>query len=105
AVASLAGEPGLDVVLLHGRGAEVAGGDVDDAVRDAELLDELLLDGEQELVLSARVLGPHEREHLDLVELVDAEHAARVLAGRAGLAAKVRREARVPDVQLVESLV
>ena len=37
------------------RGAEVAGGDVDDAVGEAELADELLLDREQPLVLLGRV--------------------------------------------------
>ena len=38
AVALLRREPRLDVVLLHRRRAEVAGGDVDHAVREAELL-------------------------------------------------------------------
>src|SRR3954454_18867936 len=37
-VARLAGEPRLDVVLLRSRRAEVAGGDVEDAVRQVELL-------------------------------------------------------------------
>ena len=41
-----------------------------------------------------------EREQLDLVELVHAEHPARVLAGGAGLAAEVRRERRVAERQL-----
>ena len=44
-----------------------------------------------------------EDEQLDLVELVDAEHPARVLAGGARLAAEVRREGRVAERQLVRS--
>ena len=57
-----------------------------------ERLHELLLDREQPLVLLARPLRLAVDEQLDLVELVDAEHAARVLAGRARLAAEARRE-------------
>ena len=52
-------------------------------------------------MLLARPLGVHELEHLDLVELVDAEDAARVLAGRAGLAPEAGREARVAERQVV----
>ena len=52
-------------------------------------------------MLVARVLGLAVDEHLDLVELVDAEDAARVLAGRAGLAAEAGREARVAERQVV----
>src|SRR5829696_554478 len=75
AVAPLPGEPGLDVVLLRSRGAEVSGRDVDDAVGDLELGDELLLDRQQALVLVAGGLGRREHEHLHLVELVHAEQA------------------------------
>src|SRR4051794_36689254 len=46
-------------------------------------------------MLRLGVLGLDEREHLDLVELVDAEEAARVLAGGARLAPEARGEARV----------
>ena len=83
------------------RQPEVAGRHVDDAVRDAEFLHELLLDREQVLMLVARVFRPHVREHLDLVELVSAEHAARVVARRAGLAAEARRVAGVAERQVV----
>ena len=48
--------------------------------------------------------GVDQDEHLDLVELVHAEHAARVLAGGAGLAAEVGRVAGVAQRQLVEDL-
>ena len=74
-------------------------GQHDDAVGDAELGDEPLGVREQALVLVPRVLGPREDELLDLVELVDAEHPARVLARRAGLRAKARREADVAERQ------
>src|SRR5690606_34454453 len=88
AVALLARNPGLAVELARGGRAEVADGDVDDAVRDFERLEDAFLDREQALVLGVRLLGMHEREHLDLVELVDAEDAARVLARGAGLASE-----------------
>src|SRR5439155_20618822 len=99
AVPLLSREPALDVELLGRRGAEVPRGDVDDPVWDAEIADQLLLDREQPVVLLARVLPEGEREHLRLVELVHAEHAACVLAGRARLAPEVRREAHVTDRQ------
>ena len=58
-------------------------------------------------MLGARLAGLDEREHLDLVELVHAEDPARVLAGRARLAAKAGREARVAarDLARAEDLV
>ena len=59
----------------------------------------LLLDREQPLVLGARLVGRARSEHLDLVELVHAEDAARVLAGGAGLAAEAGREAGVAERQ------
>ena len=51
AVALLARQPRLAVVLLGGRGAEVVDGDVDDAVGDPERAEDLLLVREQPLVL------------------------------------------------------
>src|SRR4051812_31100817 len=90
AVALLAREPRLDVVLPGGRRTEIAGGNVDDAVREPDRLDELLLDREQPFVLAPRLFRSAVDEHLDLVELMDAEHAARVLPVGARLAAKAR---------------
>ena len=52
-------------------------------------------------MLLGRALGQAEDEHLDLVELVDAEHAARVLAGGPRLPAKARRVARVVERERV----
>ena len=57
AVGALAGEPRLDVVLAGGAGAEVAGGDVDDAVGQLERLEELLLPLQQPEVLGRGLLG------------------------------------------------
>ena len=101
AVAALARQPDLDVVLLRRRGTEVAGRDVRDAVVQAERLRDLLLDREQPVVLLPRAVGMAEREHLDLVELVRAEDAARVLARRAGLAPEARRDAAVAERQVL----
>src|SRR6266542_936546 len=73
-------DPGLAVVFLGGRAAEVAGGDVDDPVGDLQRLEDLLLAGEQQLVLLGGGLRQHERDHLDLVELGDPEDL--LLVGR-----------------------
>jgi hypothetical protein len=88
-------QPRLDVELLRGRGAEIVDGDVHDAVGDPQRGHDLLLDRQQPLMLVGGLLRPHEREHLDLVELVDAEDPARVASGRPGLAAEAGREAGV----------
>ena len=53
---------------------------------------------------SADADGLAEDEELDLVELVDAEHPARVLAGGAGFAPEVGREGRVAERELFEDL-
>src|SRR5919201_1958287 len=86
AVATLARDPGLAVVLLRRRGTEVTGCDVDHAIGDLQLGEYALLDRQQALVLVARGRRVGKREHLHLVELVDAEDPARVLPGGAGLA-------------------
>ncbi len=80
---------------------ELAGGDVDDAVRQAELLHERLLDPDKPVELRPGLLRKRVGEHLDLVELVDAEHAARVAARGARLAPEVGREGRVLERQLL----
>ena len=105
-VALLAREPRLAVELLRRRGAEVAGGDVHHLVRDAEALQDRLLGREDHQVLGRALLRRAEAEHLDLVELVHAQDAARVAAGGAGLAAEAGRIACVADRErgLVEEL-
>ena len=98
AVALLARQPRLAVVLLGGRGAEVVDRDVDDAVRDLERLQDLLLDARAAARARRRASsGSTNAEHLDLVELVHAEDAARVARPprppRAGSRARSRRSA------------
>ena len=79
AVALLRRQPALDVVLLCRGPTEIAGRDVHHPVGDLQVPEDLLLDREDALVLIPRRLGRTEREHLHLVELVDAEHAPRSL--------------------------
>src|SRR5205807_10395554 len=69
-------------------------------VGNLEGLQDPLLDGENPLVLRGRVLRSHEREHLDLVELVDPEDPAGVAARGARLSAKAGRKATVTQRQL-----
>ena len=95
AIAALAGQPRLAVVLLGRRAAEVGHGDVDHAIGQARAPS----GSPPRSRVSARarlgrLLGRDEAEHLDLVELMHPEDPARVLAGGARLAAEARREAR-----------
>ena len=56
--------------------------------------------GDHALERVHRLLGLGELHQLDLVELVDADHAARVAAGRAGLLAEARRVGGVVQRQV-----
>ncbi len=89
----------MSYFLAAGR-AEIADGDVHHAVVQAQLVGDLALDREQVLVLVPRAVGMAEREHLDLLELVRAEDAARVLAGRARLAPEAGREPAVAQREI-----
>ena len=100
-VALLARDPGLDVVLLGGGRSEIAGGGDHDPVGDAEAGDDVLLDGEDLLVVVARTLREGEEEHLHLVELVHPEDAAGVAPGGAGFTPKAGGVARVAQRELV----
>ena len=62
--------------------------------------EDLLLDAEDALVLGGRLLRRHEAEHLDLVELVDAEQPARVAPRGARLAPEAGREPGVAHRQV-----
>ena len=55
--------------------------------------------GGHALVLGIGLLGPDDAHQLDLGELVLADHALGVLAGRAGLGAKARRPGGVAQRQ------
>ena len=99
AVAALGRDPRLAVELALRRQAEVAGRDVDHAVGELELVEELLLPLQQPLVLGVGVLDGGVDEHLDLVEPVHPDDAPGVLAVRAGLLAEARAERRVAQRQ------
>src|SRR5580765_3383128 len=90
AIPLLRREPRLDVVALGRCRREVARRAVDDAVGQPDLLDERLLEREHPLVLVPRLLGTNVDDHLPLLELVHAEHAPRIAAGRPRLAAEAR---------------
>jgi hypothetical protein len=90
---------GIQASQSNFRAAQVAGGDVDHPVRQLQGLEDLLLAGQQQLVLGGRRLGEHERHHLHLVELVDPEDAPGVLAVGPDLAAEAGREADVAQRQ------
>ena len=87
----LARQPDLDVVgLLRGE-AHVAGAERHDAIGQVESFQHGLGAGDHALVLVRRLLGRGDRDQLDLGELVLADHAAGVAAGRARLGAEARR--------------
>src|SRR6478735_2181600 len=96
-VCALGGDPGL-TVKLPGRGiAQIAGGGVNDAVRELALGQHLLFPCQQAGVLGGSVLNRGVDEHLHLVELVDPDDAAGVLAVRARLAPVARALAGIAD--------
>ena len=81
-------------------GAEVAGRDVRPPGSGSPSSWAISLLDREQRSWSSDVLGVAVAEHLELVELVDAEDAARVLAGGAGLAAEAGREADVAQRQV-----
>ena len=83
----LAGRPELEVVALGGREAHVAGREHQYAEVESKAGEHLLGLVDERLELLERGGGVDEVDHFHLVELVDAEHAARHLTGAAGLAA------------------
>ena len=99
AVGVLRGQPHFEVVGLGGGEADVAGAQRDDAVRQLEApQDRFGVAGHlfERLVRSVRMDDLH---HFDLVELMLADHAARVLAVASGLGAEARRVRGEPDRQ------
>src|SRR5258706_28201 len=91
AVGVLSRQPNLEIVGLRGGKADVAGAQRHHAVGQLEpAQDRFGVRGK----LFVRLVGfgwMHDLHQLDLVELVVADHAARVLARRAGLGAEARR--------------
>ena len=99
AIGVLAGQPDLDVVGLAGAEAHIAGAQDDGAERQTEALQHFLGAGGHALVLVDCAFLIGDRDHLDLVELVLAQHAARVAPGRAGLGAEAWRQRGVAQRQ------
>ena len=96
--------PKLEVVALRCREAHVARRKHDHAEREAEPRKHLFGFLDERLKLLERDGRMDEIDHLDLVELVNAQHAARHLAGRACLAAEARRIGRELDRRLGRDL-
>src|SRR5690348_11854264 len=84
AIGILARQPDLDVVGLLRREAHVAGAERDHAVWQAEALQHLLGAAGHAPMLLVGMVGMRDRDQLHLEKLVLADHAARVLARRAG---------------------
>src|SRR5262245_48531634 len=74
----LAGKPDLDVIGLARAEAHVAGAERDGSERQAEPLQHLLGALRHALMLDVRAFIPGDRNELHLVELVLAQHSARV---------------------------
>ena len=88
AVGVLPREPDLDVVGLRRAEAHVSGAEHYDAVGDFKELEHALGAVRHVLKLVVALLRRAELHHLDLVELVLAQHSAHVAAVAAGLAAE-----------------
>ena len=84
AVGLLAGEPDFEVVGFRGGEAHVAGAEEHAAVGKAEALEDGFGVVGEGFVLGGGVFGAGELYELDFLELVLADHAASVLAVRAG---------------------
>ena len=97
AVRPLRRNPGLDVELSRRTRAEVTRGNVDHPVAEAARLQHRLLIGQKLLVLGLGLIRKHVGEHLQLVELVNAQDATVVAPGRTGLPAIAGRPSRIPQ--------
>jgi hypothetical protein len=83
AIGVLPGQPGLDVVGAPCAEAHVTHAQHDRAVGNAKTLKDALGAAEHAFLLFVRLIGMGDRHHLDLLELVLAEHAGGVAACRA----------------------
>ena len=88
AVLVLARHPDFEVVGLHGAEAHITGAQRQLAVRQLEQLQHALGVGGQAFQRCKRLAWLDDLHHLDLVELVLTDHAARVTARGAGFAAE-----------------
>ena len=97
AIELLAGEPDFEVEGLGGGEAGVGGAEQDAAVGKLESFEDLLSVARQLLVLCVGLLGPGELDQFDLLKLVLANDAARVLACGSGFGAEAGRVGRKAD--------
>ena len=97
----LARRPEFEIVALRRRKAHVARAELEDTVVEPQPLQNRLGFADEDFKLLEGSLGMHEIHHLHLVELVDAEHPARHLAGGTGLAAEAGRVGRELDGQVL----
>lgn len=100
AVGVLPGEPHFEVVCFGGVEAGVAGAERHYAIGEFEFLEDGLRVGGHGFEFVEGVLGAYELDHLDFVELVLAQHAARVLAVGACFGAEAGRVRGVVDWEL-----
>ena len=97
----LAGSPQLEIVALGCGKAHVAAAELKNAVVQPKSLEDRLSLADENLQLLEARIGMDEIHHLDLVELVDSQHAARHFAGASRLAAETRRVCRKLDGQIL----
>ena len=95
-----AGHPRFQVELAIRRPAQVAGGDIEHAIRNAQAVEDFAFQVAEVVVHVLALLGQREREHLDLRELMHAIQPARRPARRARLGAKAMADAAQLDRQL-----
>src|SRR5690606_10003718 len=91
AVLALPRQPYFEVMRLRRAEADVTRAQRDDAIRQAEQLENPLGVTGHLLQRGIRIRGLHDLHHLDLVELMLADHAARVLAVGTRLGTEARR--------------
>ena len=94
AIGGLAGHPDLDVMGLGGAETRVAAAQDHQTVWQAEALQGLFRTAGHPVEFGFGIIRRHNRHQLDLVELMLAQHAARVAAGRTGFGPEARRVCR-----------
>ena len=100
AIGVLRGQPHFQVVGLGGAKTHVARAQAHHAVRQSELLQHGFGVARHFFQRVVALVGVHDLHHLDLVELVLADHAARIAAVAAGFGAEARCVGREFDRQV-----
>src|SRR5579885_292312 len=94
-IAALRRQPDLEIIGLGAAEADVGAAEGDRPVRQLQALEHFLGMARQLLEHRVGIRRTHDLHQLHLVELVAADHAARVLAGRARLGPEARRVADI----------